>query len=146
MAVEICEFTYDKPVTEPYLLNITSKVRSIVSKSKVKNGVAIIFINSTTTGIRIMKYTKDTKAELTKVLEVLAPSDMEYMHHKLAGDVYGIGADTNGKSHVRSAFFGPSVTVPIISKKIPLGKNSIVAMDFDVIKRKRRVIVQMLGR
>ncbi len=145
LTIETHEFTFDKPVEEPYFFDMTRRVKDIISKSKIGDGIANIFIGSTTVGIRIMRYDIDTKARLAGALEALAPSGADYMHHKLTSDMYGIGSDTNGKSHIRSAIFGPYATVPVIGRKIPLGENSIMAIDFDVIKRKRRVIVQIIG-
>ena len=146
MTVETYEFAFDKPTGGLYLLDITNEVRNAVLKSGIEDGVANISIGSTTTSVRIMVCNNVTKAKLARALEIVAPSDARYMHNRLTGDIYGVGADSNGTSHVRSGLLGPSSTVPIINGKIPLGKNSIVAADFDVIKRRRRVMVQVIGR
>jgi thiamine phosphate synthase YjbQ (UPF0047 family) len=60
--------------------------------------------------------------------------------------MYGVGGDHNGKSHVRSAMLGPSITVPLKDSKLMLDQGQdIVLLDFDIVKRKRKVIVQIMG-
>lgn len=147
MAVKMEELYFDKPKEDLYIVDITREVRESIRDSRINDGIANIFVGCTTASICTMKYDPEHINMVKKLLEFVAPSKADYMHHKSCGDYYGNGGDTNGKSHMRSALFGPSINVPFKSQKLLLDKyDSIVLMDFDIIKRKRKVIVQMVGK
>jgi secondary thiamine-phosphate synthase enzyme len=76
--------------------------------------------------------------DLKEFLERTAPTDAHYHHNH--------GGDSNGHAHVRSAFIGPSLTVPLIDGRLGLGTwQQIVLVDFDDRPRKREVTVQIVG-
>ena len=55
-------------------------------------------------------------------------------------------AHTTGFSHVRAALLKPGISVPLLKGKMTLGTwQQIVLIDFDNNKRKRSVVVQILG-
>ncbi|MBA3044319.1 YjbQ family protein, partial [archaeon] len=77
--------------------------------------------------------------DLPKALERLFPKDIEYKHHET-------WQDGNGHSHVRASIIGPSLAVPIKNGKLILGTwQQIVFVELDVRKRKREIIVQIVG-
>jgi len=79
------------------------------------------------------------KKDFPRAMERIAPSDIEYEHHKTWGD-------DNGRSHVRASIIGPSLTIPIIKGELPLGTwQQIVAINFDTKDRNRRIIIQIYG-
>ncbi len=146
MAVATNEFYVEKPVEDLYIKDITVQVNKSVGGSGIRNGIVTVFVGCTTASISTMKDDPETVREMRETLEKLAPSDIEYRHHRSTGDLNGVGADSNGKSHIRSTIMGPSVTVPLKDGKLMLDKDQdIVLLDFDLIKRKRKITIQILG-
>ncbi|MGI0100886.1 MAG: secondary thiamine-phosphate synthase enzyme YjbQ [Candidatus Micrarchaeaceae archaeon] len=146
MTVRTVELYFEKPVEDLYILNITPNVEKSVSESHIRNGIATIFIGCSTASISTMKHEPHSVDEMHDILEKLAPSGIDYEHHKTCGDMFGLGGDINGKSHVRSALLGPSITLPFKDGRLMVDKDQdVVLMDFDLIKRKRKVIVQIMG-
>ena len=46
----------------------------------------------------------------------------------------------------RAAIMGPSITIPFSEGKMMLDKGlEVVLLDFDLIKRNRKVIMQLIG-
>lgn len=121
------------------IVDITDDVNKKIEKSGIKNGIATIFVPGSTASISTMEFEPNLAKDVSRALETIAPSDIEYEHHKTWGD-------ENGKSHVRATIVGPSLTVPVKDGKLILGTwQQIVLMDFDVLPRDRRVVVQTMG-
>ncbi len=146
MAVKTVELYFEKPVEDLYVLNITPDVEKSISESGIHDGIATVFIGCTTASIITMRHDDENINSMREILEKFAPSDIDYAHHVTSGDINGVGGDNNGKSHIRSAILGPSVTLPLKDGKLMLDDGQdVVLLDFDIIKRKRKVIVQMIG-
>ncbi len=121
------------------IINITDKVSDFVEKSKIKDGIALIFCAHSTAGITTIEYEEGILADLKELVEKLIPQDKSYHHDKTWGD-------GNGFSHLRASLVNPSLAVPIIDKKLFLGTwQQIVFCDFDRRPRERKVIIQILG-
>ncbi|MDE1871696.1 MAG: secondary thiamine-phosphate synthase enzyme YjbQ [Candidatus Micrarchaeota archaeon] len=146
MTVKTVELYFEKPVEDLYIIDITKDVQKSIDSSRIRNGIATVFIGCSTASISTMKHEPRSLKEMHEALERLAPSGADYLHHRSVADINGIGADNNGKSHVRSALLGPSITVPLKDGKLMLDRDQdIVVLDFDIIKRKRKVILQVMG-
>lgn len=146
MTVRTAELYFEKPVEDMYVTNITPDVQKSVQESRVRNGIATIFVGCSTASISTMRHNEENVKEIRAMLENLSPSGNNYLHHTTSADMYGVGGDLNGKSHVRSALVGPSITVPLKDGKLMLDSGQdIVLLDFDMVKRKRKVIVQIMG-
>ena len=146
MTVRTAELYFEKPVEDLYITNITSNVQKSVQDSRIRNGIATVFIGCSTASITTMRHDDENIKDVRAALERLAPSNIDYEHHKTCGDIYGNGGDVNGKSHIRSAIMGPSITLPLKDGRLMLETGQdIVLLDFDIIRRKRKVIVQIMG-
>lgn len=146
MTVKTDEFYVDKNVEDLYIQDITQEVDKLVAKSSIRNGIVTIFVGCSTASISTMKHEPRSIEQMRQTLEVLAPSNANYAHHVSTGDLNGVGNDDNGKSHIRSALMGPSITVPLKDGKLMLDDDQdIVLLDFDLIKRKRKIVVQTMG-
>ena len=120
--------------------DITEDVSKAVKESKIRDGIVHIFSAGSTCGITTMEFEPGLKKDFRAALEKIAPSDIDYEHHKTWND-------KNGKSHIRSMFIKPELTVPIEDGKPYLGIwQQIVFIDFDVPARERTVIVKVLGK
>jgi secondary thiamine-phosphate synthase enzyme len=121
------------------LVDITSAVSKAIQRSKIKDGIVVIFIPGSTASISTIEYEPNLIKDVDRALERLAPSDIEYEHHKTWGD-------ENGVSHVRATLQGPSLTVPFKGSELLLGTwQQIVLMDFDTRARDRKIILQIIG-
>ena len=139
MTIRTAELYFEKPVEDIYITNITMNVQKSVQDSRVRNGIATIFVGCSTASISTMQYNDENVKEMKAALETFTPSNSDYLHHKTSADMYGVGGDLNGKSHVRSAMMSPSITVPLKDGRLMLDAGQdIVLLDFDIIKRKGR--------
>ncbi len=146
MTVKTDEFYVDKDVEDLYIQDITKDVDKSIGKSQIKNGIVTIFVGCSTASISTMKHEPRNVEQMRQTLELVAPSNIDYAHHTSTGDLNGVGNDDNGKSHIRSALMGPSITVPLKDGKMMLDEDQdVVLLDFDLIKRKRKVVVQVMG-
>jgi secondary thiamine-phosphate synthase enzyme len=119
--------------------DITSPVRVIVDKSRIKDGIVTIFCPGSTGAITTIEYESGVLEDLKKAIERIAPSQIPYAHDQRWGD-------GNGFSHVRAALLGPSLTVPIVHGELTLGTwQQIVFLDFDNRSRRREIMVQVMG-
>ena len=119
--------------------DITRQLCEAVRESGAVNGVVCVFMVGSTGAVTTMEYEPGLKKDIPRALEVFAPSDIPYEHHKTWGD-------SNGKSHVRSALIGCSLSVPFVDGKLVLGTwQQVVAMNLDTSARKREVVLQVLG-
>ena len=120
-------------------IDITEKVAQIAEASTVVNGTLTVFCQGSTGTITTIEFEPGVIKDLQKALEKIAPSDVPYEHDRAWGD-------GNGFSHVRAALMKPSLTIPVVERKMTLGTwQQIVFIDFDNRPRKRKVIVQMVG-
>lgn len=121
------------------VIDVTDKVQDVVSSSKVKNGLACVFVVGSTAAVTTVEYEPGLVADIKEAADRLYPKDIEYEHHKRWGD-------GNGHSHIRASFVGPSLTVPVANGKLLLGTwQQIVFLEFDVKPRNRELAVQVIG-
>jgi len=126
-------------IAETDIKDITHEIENFISEKKIKNGTAVIFSVGSTAAISTIEYEPGLMKDIPKALERIAPSKIDYEHHKT-------WHDDNGKSHVRSTIIGSSLTVPFIDGKLTLGTwQQIVVMNLDTRAREREVIIQLIG-
>jgi secondary thiamine-phosphate synthase enzyme len=121
------------------IVNITDDVQRIVTKSKIKDGIACIFMPGSTGSITTIEYEPGLKKDLARVLQKIAPKGEYYDHHET-------WHDDNGHSHVRASLIGPSITIPLKNGKLLHGTwQQIVFLELDTQPRDRKIIVQIVG-
>jgi secondary thiamine-phosphate synthase enzyme len=109
------------------IINLTPEVKKVVSDSGVKNGLVHLFVRHSTAALTTIEY--------EPALSVLAPDDARYAHNTRWGD-------GNGRSHVKAAIVGPSLTVPVEGGDIMCGTwQQIVLLELDVNAGRERVVV-----
>jgi secondary thiamine-phosphate synthase enzyme len=122
-----------------HVVNVSAAVTEAVERSGISDGLVTVFCPGSTGSVTTIEYEPGAVGDLRKAVERLAPSGIEYDHDKRWGD-------GNGFSHVRAALLKPSVTVPLIEGALTLGTwQQIVFIDFDNKKRRRDLIVQIMG-
>jgi len=93
------------------LIDITDKVQSVASKSKVKDGICFIFCPHTTAGLTINENADpQVKRDIINTLNKLVPENAGYAH-----------SEGNADSHIKSSLFGSSLTIFIEDGQLALG-------------------------
>lgn len=93
------------------LIDITDKIQSAVSKSKVKDGICFVFCPHTTAGLTINENADPSvRRDIINVLNKLVPANAGYAH-----------AEGNADSHVKSSLLGSSLTIFIEDGQLSLG-------------------------
>ena len=119
--------------------DITGDVQRIVSASKIRSGIACVFVAGSTAGVTTVEHEPGLVSDLQDAMDRLYPKGIGYEHHRRWGD-------GNGHSHVRASMLGPSLTVPVVDGRLLLGTwQQIVLMEFDNKPRTREVFVQVVG-
>jgi secondary thiamine-phosphate synthase enzyme len=122
------------------LRDLTEQVAAIVTRSGVEAGQATVFVPGSTAAVTTIEYEDGALADLRAAIERLAPENLPYAHDRRWGD-------GNGYSHVRAALLGPDLHVPIADGRLVLGTwQQILLVDCDNRARRRRIVVNVLGR
>ena len=139
MAVETHEFEIETQ-GDSQVLDLTDRVAECVGGGRIHDGLVTVFVIGSTAGITTTEYEPGlVNHDLKASFEGLAPQDARYRHEET-------WHDDNGHSHVRASLLGPSLTVPLVDRKLQLGTwQQIVLIDFDTRPRTRRIIVQAVG-
>ena len=138
MAVESQELRF-RTHREGEIIDITDRTQRVVESSRMRSGVAVLFVPGSTGAITTIEYEPGLLADLPIALERLAPKDASYEHEKR-------WHDGNGHSHIRASTIGPDLSVPFRDKKLTLGTwQQIVFLELDIRPRDRTVIVQLVG-
>ena len=121
------------------IIDLTSQIQEIITRSKIKNGIAVVFAVGSTCGITTIEFEPNLVKDFKEFLEKLAPRDKNY-HHNISW------GDANGFSHLRASFIGQSFCCSIENGSLILGSwQQIVFCEFDNRPRERKVIVKIIG-
>jgi len=121
-------------------IDITEKVKGLISHSKIKDGVVLIFVKGSTAAITLMENEAGIFADFKEVLEKIAPEQADYKHHLKWGD-------NNGAAHIKSALIKPEVVISLENGSLDLGTwQDIILIDFDEKPREREIIVKVIKR
>ena len=119
--------------------DISPEVEEKLSETGCAEGFVNIFISGSTGGITTIEYESGLVKDLNNLFEQLAPAARNYAHNLR-------WHDGNGHSHLLSALFKTSLTVPFKNNRLLLGTwQQIIFIDFDVKPRNRNIIVQIIG-
>lgn len=118
------------------LLEVTGRVAEVVARSGVQSGVVVVQSLHTTAALTLNENADpDVKHDLLAKLEEMVPRDEAYYRH----------AEGNSDSHLKTSFFGPSLTVLVDGGRLVLGRwQGVYLCEFDG-PRERRLAVQVLS-
>jgi len=120
---------------EGEIINLTSDVTRALSESRVKDGLIHLFVRHSTAALTTIEFEPGVLADLSRALSVLAPDNAAYAHNTRWGD-------GNGRSHVKAALVGPSLTVPVENGKLACGTwQQVVLLELDVNAGRERTVV-----
>ena len=122
------------------IIDITPQVKKAVIDSKVLDGIIHLFVRHSTAALTTIEFEPGVLSDLRRALSVLAPDTAEYAHNARWGD-------GNGRSHVKAALVGPSLTIPLKAGSLMCGTwQQIVLLECDVnAGRKRTIVCTVMG-
>jgi secondary thiamine-phosphate synthase enzyme len=92
-------------------VNITDHVRSALKTSGVTAGICVVFCPHTTAGLTINENADPAVVkDMAVALSALIPADADYSH-----------AEGNSDSHIKSSFFGSSLSIIVEDGRLQLG-------------------------
>src|SRR5437762_2974821 len=118
------------------LVNITDEVAHFVDKSGIRDGFVLVSAMHITAGVFVNDEESGLKRDIMALLERLAPVG-DYEHHKTGED--------NGDAHLKRLLVNHQVILPVTKGKLDLGPwEQVFYAEFDG-RRKKRVVVKVIG-
>ncbi|MGD2033729.1 MAG: secondary thiamine-phosphate synthase enzyme YjbQ [Bacteroidales bacterium] len=119
------------------LYDITSQVKSIVSKSGIRTGIVNVYAQGATAGIMIQEnWDQSVQNDVISLLRKLIPSGI-WEHD---------AQDNNGDSHLKAGIVGPSETIPLTDGNMGLSTwQNIFFCEFDGPRDRRSIVVTVTG-
>lgn len=133
-----------KPKQE--FINITEIVQKDIEKYAINNGLAIIYSKHTTACIRVIEPETLLKTDMSRFLEKLASKNDFYAHDDIFNRDVPPEERRNGYSHLRAMVLNHQEIIPIIDKKLDLGKwQAIYYIECDLGKEDRTFNVLLIS-
>lgn len=129
---------YFETRTRRAFINITPQVNAILKESGIKEGFALVNSMHITSSVFINDDESGLHHDFEVWLEKLAPEKphSQYMHN---------GFEDNADAHLKRQIMGREVVVAVTNGKLDLGTwEQIFYGEFDG-KRKKRVLVKIIG-
>jgi secondary thiamine-phosphate synthase enzyme len=118
-------------------IRITDQVSTIVKASGVKEGMVLVSAMHITAGVYVNDWEDGLIHDFQVWLEQLAPSGLNYRHHQTGED--------NADAHLKRTIMGHQVILPITNGTLDLGPwEQVFYAEFDG-RRKKRVVVKVMG-
>jgi secondary thiamine-phosphate synthase enzyme len=126
---------------EGEIIDITPQVKKVVRDSKIREGIISLFVQHSTAALTTIEFEPGVLSDLRRALSVFAPDNVQYAHNARWGD-------GNGRSHVKAALVGPSLTVPLKEGALMCGTwQQIVLLECDVnAGRERTIVCSVMGK
>jgi secondary thiamine-phosphate synthase enzyme len=118
------------------LVEITERLQAIVDESGLREGAMVAQSLHTTAALTVNENADpDVRHDLLEKLQRLVPRHESFYLH----------AEGNSDSHLKTSFFGPSLTTLVSGGRLVLGTwQGVYLCEFDG-PRERRVAVQLLA-
>lgn len=118
-------------------VRITDQVAAVVKKSGVKEGIVLVSAMHITSGVYVNDWEDGLIQDFQVWLEKLAPAGLPYEHHRTGED--------NADAHLKRTIMGHQVLLPITAGALDLGPwEQVFYAEFDG-RRKKRVVVKVMG-
>ena len=119
------------------LVNITDTVEDLVKRSGVMEGLCLVSAMHITASIWVNDDEEGLWEDFWELLERLVPSGKDYKHHLTGED--------NGDAHLKRSLIGHQAVLPITKGKLDLGPwEQVFYAEFDG-RRKKRIVVKIIG-
>jgi secondary thiamine-phosphate synthase enzyme len=118
-------------------INITERVRDIVAKSGVKEGLVLVNPMHITAAVYVNDNENGLIEDFEAMLRNLVPPEADYEHNKTGED--------NAYAHLWRTLMGHQVTMAVTDGDLDLGPwEQIFYAEFDG-QRQKRVLVKVVG-
>ncbi|HUI10461.1 MAG TPA: secondary thiamine-phosphate synthase enzyme YjbQ [Bacteroidota bacterium] len=118
-------------------INITERVREVVRGSGIAEGMVLVSAMHITAGVYVNDAEDGLIQDIDDWLERVAPFDAHYRHHRTG--------ETNGDAHLKSLLVHHEVIVPVTAGDLDLGPwQQVYYAEFDG-RRRKRVIIKVMG-
>ena len=131
------ELWFNTPHRRDYL-NITSEVQAAIDESGIKEGLCLVNAMHITASVYINDDEQGLLSDYDKWLEKLAPHEpvKQYAHN---------GFEDNADAHMKRQVMGREIVAAVTNGKLDFGPwEQIFYGEFDG-KRKKRVLVKIIG-
>ncbi len=119
------------------MVRITDEVADIVRRSGVREGMVLVSAMHITAGVYVNDWEDGLIEDFGEWLEKLAPAGRAYRHHQTGED--------NADAHLKRTLIGHQVMLPITNGTLDLGPwEQVFYAEFDG-RRKKRVVVKIMG-
>ena len=119
------------------IVRITDEVAAIVARSRVKEGMVLVSAMHITAAVYVNDWEGGLIHDIQDWLEKLAPSGLDYRHHRTGED--------NADAHLKRTIMGHQVLLPITAGALDLGPwEQVFYAEFDG-QRRKRVVVKVMG-
>jgi len=145
---------------KPEFIDITKKVKDIVSKSGIRTGIAVAYISHASAGIVVQEKDPALQQDFWDMYNKLFPKEEDDIHKPDSKRLYHHPDPNsplrltnpdymylNAHSHLRNYFLSPSITFPIVDGKITTGEfQTIFFVELDETRvRTRKITVHVIG-
>ena len=131
------EYLWFQTKKQREFVNITAKAEAALEKSRVQEGMMLVSAMHITAGVYVNDAEDGLIQDIEEWLGRLAPEGVDYRHHRTG--------ETNGDAHLKNLLIGHQVILPITQGKLDLGPwQQLYYAEFDG-RRRKRVIVKVIG-
>lgn len=118
-------------------IRITDDIAGAVAESGIREGMCLVSAMHISAGVWVNDNESGIIADIDEMLESLAPFGKDYRHHRTGED--------NGDAHLKSILVHHQVVLPITDGRLDLGPwQQVFYCEFDG-RRKKRVIIKVIG-
>ena len=118
-------------------IRITDDIAAIVNTSGVKEGTVLVSAMHITAGVFVNDWEDGLIHDFEVWLDKLAPAGLAYRHHQTGED--------NADAHLKRTIMGHQVVLPITGGTLDLGPwEQVFYAEFDG-RRRKRVVVKVMG-
>jgi secondary thiamine-phosphate synthase enzyme len=118
-------------------INITNRVEEALAESGIEEGFILVSAMHITAAIYVNDAESGLIQDIDEWLDKLAPRGPDYRHHRTGED--------NGDAHLKNLLIHSQVLLPVTNGRIDLGPwQQVYYAEFDG-RRKKRVIVKIIG-
>ncbi len=118
-------------------INITRQVQELVARSGIRDGMVLVSAMHITAGVYVNDAEDGLIQDIDEWLETMAPFRQDYRHHRTG--------ETNGDAHLKSLLIHHEVIVPVTNGTLDVGPwQQVYYAEFDG-RRRKRVVVKVMG-
>jgi len=133
----LTEYLWFETKKRQEFVRITDEVADIVRRSGVAEGLVLVSPMHITAAVYVNDWENGLIHDFQVWLEALAPAGRDYRHHQTGED--------NADAHLKRTLMGHQVVLPITKGTLDLGPwEHVFYAEFDG-RRRKRVVVKVIG-